>query len=244
MYRIELAGRDGSLELAKYWLQKALNIDSGNLDQDTTNTMIGLIQYDLAQALLELYHVHYCSHTSAGRTVPFPQVLCLLGKASKNGAGEAAEKMKEIDHHWHDSQFATASDSSVQIWTPECSAPVQTHSDLWGAVDTVNVVRYNPTECNLLAHCNADRGIGLFDIRTETALKKVVSRMRSNCLEWNPMEPMNFVVGNEDYQAYMFDVQKLGQPTRIYKGYQGAIMWVSWSPTGREFVTGSYDHTL
>ena len=155
-----------------------------------------------------------------------------------------AGTFKSIDHHWHDSQFATASDSSVQIWTPERSAPMQTHSDLWGAVDTVNVVRYNPAERNLLAHCSADRGIGLFDIRTGTALKKVVLRMRSNCLEWNPMEPMNFVVGNEDYQAYTFDVRKLDQPTRIYKGHQGAIMCVSWSPTGREFVTGSYDRTL
>ena len=87
-------------------------------------------------------------------------------------------------------------------------------------------------------------GIGLFDIRTGTALKKVVLRMRSNCLEWNPMEPMNFVVGNEDYQAYSFDMRKLDQPTRIYKGHQGAILSVSWSPTGRELVTGSYDCTL
>ena len=93
LYRIELAGRDGSLELAKYWLHKALNTDSGDLDQDTTNMMIGSIQYDLAQTLLELYRVHYCSHTSAGRPVPFPQVLRLLGKARENGAEEAAEKI-------------------------------------------------------------------------------------------------------------------------------------------------------
>lgn len=155
-----------------------------------------------------------------------------------------AGSFKSIDHHWHDNQFATASDSSVQIWTPERSAPIQTHDDLWGSDDTVNVVRYNPAERNLLAHCSADRGIGLFDIRTGTALKKVVLRMRSNCLEWNPMEPMNLVVGNEDYQAYTFDMRKLDQPTRIYKGHQGAVMCVSWSPTGREFCTGSYDRTM
>lgn len=151
---------------------------------------------------------------------------------------------KSIDHHWHEPQFATASDSCVQIWSPERSASIQTHSDLWGANDTVNVVRYNPAERNLLAHCSADRGIGLHDIRTGTALKKVLLQMRSNCLEWNPLEPMNFVVGNEDYQAYSFDMRKLDRPTRIYKGHQGAIMGISWSPTGREFVTGSYDRTI
>mmetsp|Transcript_4350 Transcript_4350/g.5706 ORF Transcript_4350/g.5706 Transcript_4350/m.5706 type:complete len:197 (+) Transcript_4350:2-592(+) len=68
--------------------------------------------------------------------------------------------------------------------------------------------------------------------------------MRSNCLEWNPMEPMNFVVGNEDYNSYTFDMRKLDKPTKIYKGHQGAVMCVGWSPTGREFATGSYDRTI
>ena len=151
---------------------------------------------------------------------------------------------KSIDHHWHDEHFATASDESVSIWSPERSAPIQKHTDLWGSDDTVTVVRYNPAERNLLAHCSADRGIGLHDTRAGSALKKTVLHMRSNCLEWNPMEPMNFVVGNEDFNAYTFDMRKLNQPTRIYKGHMGAVMCVGWSPTGREFVTGSYDKTI
>jgi DDB1- and CUL4-associated factor 13 len=68
--------------------------------------------------------------------------------------------------------------------------------------------------------------------------------MRSNALEWNPMEPMNFCVANEDYNAYTFDMRKLNAPTRIFKGHTSAVMSVAWSPTGREFVTGSYDRTL
>mgnify|MGYP005849593229 CR=1 FL=1 len=151
---------------------------------------------------------------------------------------------KSMDHHWHDAQFATASDEAVCIWSPERSTPLQTHSDLWGSDDTVNVVRYNPAERCLLAHCSADRGIGLHDSRTAKALKKTVLRMRCNALEWNPMEPMNFCVGNEDYNAYTFDMRKLDQPLRIFKGHTSAVMSVCWSPTGREFVTGSYDRTL
>ncbi len=55
---------------------------------------------------------------------------------------------------------------------------------------------------------------------------------------------MNFVVGNEDYNAYSFDMRKLDQPTMIYKGHVNTILSISWSPTGREFVTGSYDKTI
>lgn len=151
---------------------------------------------------------------------------------------------KSLDHHWMDPQFATASDSAVQIWTPERSAPLQTHADLWGSDDTVTTVRFNPAERNLLACCSADRGIGMFDTRAGVALRKAVLRMKSNDLQWNPMEPMNFVVANEDFNAYTFDMRKLDQPTRIYKGHVNAVMSVSWSPTGREFVTGSYDRTI
>jgi DDB1- and CUL4-associated factor 13 len=150
-----------------------------------------------------------------------------------------------IDHHWTDkSQFATASDSAVQIWTPERSTPIQSHSDLWGSEDTVNVVRYNPAEPHLIANCSMDRGIGLHDIRTASAMKKTVLKMRSNDLQWNPMEPLNFVVANEDYQSYTFDMRNLSQPTKIYKGHTSAVLSVSWAPTGREFVSGSYDRTL
>jgi WD repeat and SOF domain-containing protein 1 len=155
-----------------------------------------------------------------------------------------AGSFKSIDHHWFDPHFATASGEAVQIWTPERSSSLQTHADLWGSSDTVSVVRYNPAERNLLACCTADRGIGLVDTRTGTGLQKAILRMRSNDLQWNPMEPMNFCVANDDYNAYTFDMRQLKEPTRIYKGHTSSVMSVAWSPTGREFATGSYDRTV
>lgn len=152
---------------------------------------------------------------------------------------------KSMDQSWTDNnRFATASDEAVQIWSPERSHALQTHSDLFGSEDTVTTVRWHPVEGHLLAHCSADRGIGLHDIRANQALKKTVLRMRSNDLQWNPMEPMNFAVANEDYQCYLFDMRKLDQPTRLYKGHTSAVLSLSWSPTGREFATGSYDKTV
>ncbi|KAL9186394.1 hypothetical protein ACHAXT_005632 [Thalassiosira profunda] len=150
-----------------------------------------------------------------------------------------------IDHHWTNNQFATASsDAAVHLWDPERNTPVATFDKLWGSDDTVTTVRYNPAETDLIAHCSNDRGIGLHDTRTASALQKTIMGMRSNCLEWNPMEPYNFVVGNEDYNAYTFDMRRLHRPTGIFKGHVGAVMSVAWSPTGTEFVTGSYDKTV
>jgi DDB1- and CUL4-associated factor 13 len=148
------------------------------------------------------------------------------------------------NHHWTECQFVTASDSAVQLWSPERSTPIQTHADLWGSEDTVNVVRFNPAEPQLIASCSMDRGIGLHDLRTASAMKKTILRMRSNDLQWNPMEPLNFVVANEDFHSYTFDMRKLEEPTHIYKGHTSAVMSVSWAPTGREFVSGSYDRTI
>ena len=139
-----------------------------------------------------------------------------------------------IDHHWKISQFATASsDSAIHLWDPNRSHPVTSFTNLWGSDDTVTTVRYNPAESDLIAHCSNDRGIGLHDTRTASALSKTILGMKSNCLEWNPMEPYMFVVGNEDYNAYTFDMRKLKRPTGIYKGHVGAVMSVAWSPTGR-----------
>ena len=58
------------------------------------------------------------------------------------------------------------------------------------------------------------------------------------------MEPKNFAVANEDYRSYLFDMRKLDRPLKHYDGHVSAVMSLSWSPTGREFVTGSYDRTI
>lgn len=151
---------------------------------------------------------------------------------------------KSIDYHRSEQEFATASDSSVDVWSPERNAPIQSFPRPWASDDTSTVVRYNPAERNLIGQCSMDRGIGLFDTRSGSATKKTILKMRSNCLEWNPMEPMNFVVGNEDYNAYSFDMRKLDTPTMIYKGHVGTVLAVNWAPTGREFTTGGYDKTI
>ncbi len=58
------------------------------------------------------------------------------------------------------------------------------------------------------------------------------------------MEPYVFTVGKKDHQCYTFDMRKMHCPMGIYRGHVGAVMSLSWSPTGAKFAKGSYDKTI
>jgi len=68
--------------------------------------------------------------------------------------------------------------------------------------------------------------------------------MRTNALCWNPREAFNFTVANEDHNCYTFDMRKLDKALCVHKDHVSAVMDIDYSPTGREFVTGSYDRTV
>ena len=51
------------------------------------------------------------------------------------------------------------------------SDPIKTFS--WGA-DTINTVRFNQTETNILGSCGTDRTIILYDLRMNSPLTKLV----------------------------------------------------------------------
>lgn len=145
-----------------------------------------------------------------------------------------------IDHHWSEKKFATSS-SSVDIWDYTRSDPIHNYS--WGA-ETVTTVRFNPADPSLFASTANDRSVVLYDLRAESPLQKVVMAMNSNSLAWNPREPMNFTIASEDWNCYTFDMRKLDIALMVHKDHAGAVMDVHYSPTGREFVTGSYDRTV
>lgn len=75
-------------------------------------------------------------------------------------------------------------------------------------------------------------------------MRKFILPMNSNKVAWNPREPFNFVLANEDYNLYTFDMRNLEKALMVHKDHVSAVMDVAFSPTGREFVSGSYDRTL
>lgn len=68
--------------------------------------------------------------------------------------------------------------------------------------------------------------------------------MRVNHLSWNPLQPTVLLMASEDQNLYSFDVRHFKSAQQVYKGHVGAAMSCDWSPTGREFVSGSYDRTV
>lgn len=55
---------------------------------------------------------------------------------------------------------------------------------------------------------------------------------------------MNIVIGNENSKCYTFDMRKLNEPKMIHKDHFSAILDIDFSPTGKEFVTASFDKTI
>lgn len=154
----------------------------------------------------------------------------ILGKAVFTG----------IDHHQREGTFVTCG-QTVDIWDEQRSSPVLSFS--WG-VDSFSSVRYNPVETELLASCASDRSIVLYDTRESAPLRKVIMQLRSNTLCWNPMEAYYFTCANEDYNLYTYDLRNLDVPVTVHMDHVSAVLDVDYSPTGREFVSASFDKTV
>lgn len=75
-------------------------------------------------------------------------------------------------------------------------------------------------------------------------MRRLVLKMSCNAIDFNPREPMNFVAACEDSNLYSFDMRKLDRALCVHEDCTAAVMAVRFSPTGREFVAGSYDRTL
>ena len=88
------------------------------------------------------------------------------------------------------------------------------------------------------------RQVVLYDLRTNSPTQKIVQTMRTNSICWNPMEAFNFVIANEDHNAYYYDMRNMSRALHVFKDHVSAVMDVDFSPTGDEIVTGSYDKTI
>eukprot|EP00386_Alphamonas_edax_P013085 GDKI01040563.1.p1 GENE.GDKI01040563.1~~GDKI01040563.1.p1 ORF type:complete len:506 (-),score=88.15 GDKI01040563.1:297-1718(-) len=153
---------------------------------------------------------------------------------------QANSALTSIDHHWQ-RPLLVATGETVDVWDHHRSAPL--HSFEWGC-DAVICARFNPAEPCLIASTAADNSIGLYDLRGSAPIRKLMLSLRSNAVAWNPMEPINFTVANEDHNLYTFDMRKLDIALNVHKDFVGPVLDVDYAPTGKEFVGCSYDKTI
>lgn len=156
----------------------------------------------------------------------------------------ASGPLASISAHYTKPLFATASSSAtVELWDESRADPLQSFSF---GTDSLHCVRFNPVETNILVSAGSDRALTLYDTRMSTPVRKLVLQMQSNDISWNPIEAFNFTVANDDQNCYTFDMRRLSRrgALAVHKDHTGAVMTVDYAPTGREFVTGSYDKTV
>lgn len=136
--------------------------------------------------------------------------------------------------------FATCG-HNVSLWSIHRNEPI--HSYSWG-VDSINNIKFNRVEHNILCSSSSDRNVILYDIRSKLPIRKILMKMQTNDIIWNPQEAYIFSTANEDTNAYTFDMRNLSHALQIYEDHVSAVMSIDYSPTGRELVTGSYDKTI
>ncbi len=124
-----------------------------------------------------------------------------------------------IDHSYSEKLFATAG-TVVAVWNYEKNTPVTTFKN---SVDGFLRCKFNPVENHILLATGYDRSINLYDLRTQNPLKNVVLKNKSAAVCWNPQEPFNFTVGNEDSNCYTFDMRKLEKIKMIHKDHILAV---------------------
>ena len=148
--------------------------------------------------------------------------------------------LRSVDHHASKAVFLTAG-ARVEVWEHTRTEPLTSFT--WGA-ETTTFVRFNPTERDVFVTTGSDRGIVLYDLRTSTPIRKLIMQTRTNAVSWNPMEAFNFTAASEDSNCYSYDMRKLNNSTCIHRDHVSSVMDIDYSPTGREFVTGSYDRSV
>ena len=146
-----------------------------------------------------------------------------------------------IDHHWQRPLLVSTGGETVDLWDRARSSPINSFE--WGCDQTLTA-RFNPAEPALIAATASDNSIALYDLRGESAIRKVFLMNRSNALCWNPQEPTYFTVANENANLYTFDMRKLSHACCVHSDHVMAVIDVDYSPTGQEFVSAGYDKTL
>ncbi|KAH9492019.1 DDB1- and CUL4-associated factor 13 [Bulinus truncatus] len=147
---------------------------------------------------------------------------------------------QSIDHHEKEDTFVTCG-QSLDVWAGDRSQPYQSYT--WG-LDSMHHVKFNRIETHLVAVAADDRSIILYDIRGGAGVQKLIMKMKSNAVCWNPMQAYIFTAACDDYNLYTYDIRNLTMSVNKHEDHIAAVMDVDYAPTGKEFATAGYDRSV
>jgi len=145
-----------------------------------------------------------------------------------------------ISHIYNSSDFVISGEG-VSVWKIYRDSPVRTYDV---GTSTVHSVRCNPVEPTVFAGCAHDRSVFILDTREKVPLTRLVMSLRTNAIAWNPVEAFTFAAASDDYNVYTFDMRNLSAAKIVHHDHVAAVLDIDYSPTGKEFVTGSADRSL
>uniref|UniRef100_A0A1I7YMH1 DDB1- and CUL4-associated factor 13 n=1 Tax=Steinernema glaseri TaxID=37863 RepID=A0A1I7YMH1_9BILA len=154
--------------------------------------------------------------------------------------GEGIHVWKVMRHIMNSTDFVTCGEG-IHVWKVMRDSPIRTYNL---GVNTIHSVKCNPIESSVMAGCSSDRSIFVLDNRQKAPLSKVVLALRTNTIAWHPLESYTFTAANDDYNLYTFDMRYLSSARNVHFDHIAAVTDVDYSPTGQEFVSGSFDRAV
>ncbi|ELA42626.1 uncharacterized protein VICG_00378 [Vittaforma corneae ATCC 50505] len=108
--------------------------------------------------------------------------------------------------------------------------------------DDITFVKYNRSFKYIIAGLSR-LAIDLYDNRSSKGFMQI-DHSGANCVSFNPQQGYLFACGNEDGNGYLYDIRNSIKPIETYRGHTNAVVSISFSPDGKEVVTGSFDRTI
>ena len=140
----------------------------------------------------------------------------------------------------HVSCFLTGG-NSITLWDFDRFVPIQ---QIFQKGVSVSSVKFNLLEHNIILSSASDRSIKLHDLRLHSPVKKIFLEMQTNDILWSKINPWDFIVANEDSNLYTFDIRKINQIKKVYKGHVMPVQCLDQNKKNGNIISGSLDRTI
>lgn len=109
-------------------------------------------------------------------------------------------------------------------------------------LDDVTQVKFNRSFSYIMGALTG-MSINLYDNRSCKSFIEIKTE-GCLCLSFNLQRGYTFAVGNDDGNAYLYDIRNPELPVNTFRGHTNSVVSIAFSPNGDEIATGSFDRTI